>query len=112
MKTTIKLLAAILIAYIIVFLSPILIKYPHTVPLVPGGPKDDTITHYYSGFPIPYMHRTNLSMGMDINNYIFTADVILTAAALGWLLCRKKMNNGAQQSGAGYPPQGVGSPDP
>ena len=112
MKTTIKLLAAILGAYIIVFLSPLLVKYPHTVPLFPGGPQDDTITNYYSGFPIPYMHRSNLSMGMDINNYIFTTDVILTAAGLGWLLCRNRKKTGAQQGGPGYPPQGVGSPDP
>ena len=83
----------VFLAIVLVFLSPLVIKYPWTVPLVPGGPADDTITHVYSGFPIPYMHRTNLSMGLDINGYIYWVDVVLMMGVEGgawWIMKRRK----------------------
>jgi hypothetical protein len=90
MKKIIKLIVIFVGAAFLVSLSPMIVKYPHTVPLVEGGPADDTITHVYSGFPIPYMHRTNLGMGMEINKFIYATDVAFTAMAIGWLMNKAK----------------------
>ncbi|GEM_PF-3347107 len=111
MKTTMKLILVFLGAAIIVSLSPLIVKYPHTVPLVEGGPADDTITHFYSGFPIPYMHRTNLSMGMDINKFIFATDVAFTAMGIGWIVNKaKRRKRNAQPAGGAYGSPAAGEP--
>ena len=82
MKKILILIEIVFLAIVIVSLSPMIIKYPKTVPLVKGGLADDTITHFYSGFPIPYMHRTNLGMNIDFNRYIYWADVILLTGGI------------------------------
>ena len=93
MKKILTLISIAFLAIIFVSLSPLVIKYSWTIPLVPGGSADDTITHVYSGFPIPYMHRTNLGMGMDINGYTYWADVVLMMGVVGgawWIMRRRK----------------------
>ena len=107
MKMMIKMILIFLGSTIIVSLSPMIAKYPHTLPLVAGGPADDTITHIYSGFPIPFMHRTNLSMGIDINKYIYATDVAFTALGIGWLMSKaKKRKQYAKQAAAAAPVAG------
>ena len=75
MKKIWPLMGCFILSWGVVFLSPLLIKYPKMTPLNPGSPTDDTITHIYSGFPIPYIHRTNLGMGIDFNGIMFCIDM-------------------------------------
>ena len=70
------------IAVAIVAMSPWFVIYSETRPLTAHSESWDTVTEYRSGFPIPFMRRSNLGMGIQINKYAFYGDVALVAIAV------------------------------
>ncbi len=76
-KNILFLVIVIILAVIAVSLSPFIFIYSKTEPLVEGGHNWDTITHYYSGLPIPYMIANNLSMSKKINFIIYFIDIFM-----------------------------------
>src|SRR3989442_15673809 len=65
------------ISVVLVVLSPFLVIRSETAPLTPRSPSWDTVTNYHSGFPLPFMHRTNLGQRVDIDWRLFATDVVL-----------------------------------
>ena len=61
----------------LVTISPWIFKYSRVKPLVEGGLPSDTITIYYSGFPIPFMQSSNLALRKDISFIIFSINVLI-----------------------------------
>jgi len=79
----------------IVVLSPLFIVYSDTKPLTDTSAPWDTATHYSSGFPIPFMHRTSVGMRIDVDRSALVADLLLVSLAmfaLSWVVGRVRRN--------------------
>jgi len=89
-------------AVAIVGLSPWFVIYSETKPLTSYSEPRDTVTEYRSGFPIPFMLRSNLGQRTDIDMHALYADVALVAIAVFGVSAVAMRRYGRRRSGFGH----------
>src|SRR2546426_11063678 len=73
------------ISVVLVVLSPFVVIRSETAPLTPRSPSRVAVTNHYSGFPLPFMIRTNLGQRVDIDWRLFATDVVVLALVVSGL---------------------------